>query len=306
MKKTPAFSILFFALLLFVTACKKEYSYEGAVGILKDSVGNCRAVDIAGYYRKGGELKSNLFFVIVEVNITKTGVYKIATDTSNGFGFSATGIFNNMGLQKVKLKASGIPIIDTLTLFKCSFGNSVCEFNVPVKTDTVSLPPVVADTMELNTWHFTDISDGSFHKGVADLVSSSFTTVNNKNLLTLIGWPGTHQSFILDTIFGIELYFPNPLIEVGTYPIADSSHLPHNLFYANNTLLVGVGNQSYFYFYASNAYESPNFSFQILSYDPVQKKVMGIFEGDSHQRKEYSDYVGRLHHIRGAFYFQLH
>jgi hypothetical protein len=242
------------------------------------------------------------------VNITKTGAYNISTNISNGFQFAADGTFSQLGLQKLVLKAAGSPILDTLTFFNCNFNNSVCAFSVPVKTDTVrvQLPPVRVDTMELNTWIFTDSTDGTIHRGIIDIPSTSFNSTINANSLTIIGWPGSHSSHTLDTIFGIGLFFPHAKIETGTYSITAGVNGTNAFYFSNNTTIPNAGPQSYFYFYTSTAYKNPDFTFTIQSFDPVMQLVKGEFGGSSQRRKEYADYVGALHHIHGEFYLQLH
>jgi hypothetical protein len=307
MKRILVLPEIFFMLLVAVCACKKEYSYERAAGTLMDSLDVCKPVEISGHYRKGAMLSSDSFFVTVEVNITKTGGYNISTDLNNGFRFSGAGTFTSLGLQKVRLQAEGIPLLDTLTQFNSSFDNSVCTFIISVKTDSIIIPnpSLPSDTLELNTWRFTDSTDGTFHRGIIDLQSTWLKVSSNQNYLNIMGWPGTRRGYNTDTLFSIALYLPRPQVDTGTYPITAGIEGENIFIYANNKALPDAGPQSYFFFYHSSAYDNPTFSFRITYYDPVQKLVKGNFEGPSQRRKEYSDYVGGLHHVRGSFYFQL-
>ena len=307
MNRILALSYIFFVLLGVICSCQKEYSYESAAGSLRDSTGDCNPIEISGYYRKGASLASDSFFVNIEVNITKTGAYTISTDLVNGFSFAAAGNFQNKGIQNVRLKAQGMPLSDTLSVFNCSFDNSICTFSIRVKTDSIVAPVIVAprDTMELNTWYFTDGTDGTFHRGIIDELSTWLKISGDKNYLNIMGWPGTHTASNMDTLFLIELYLPRLQIDTGTYPITTGIQGSNNFGYANNKYLVSVQTQSFFYFYRSTEYNNTDFIFRIISYDPVQRLVLGSFEGSSQRRKEYSDYVGQVHQIQGKFYFKL-
>src|SRR5438045_9741083 len=101
MDKLIAPAAIFIVLFVLLCSCKREYSYEQSSGSLKDSLANCNPIEIFGYYRKGGSLASDSFFINVEVNVTKTGFYKISTNVINGFSFAATGTMQNTGLQQI-------------------------------------------------------------------------------------------------------------------------------------------------------------------------------------------------------------
>lgn len=280
-------------------------SLERAAGSLKDSIELCRPVEIKGSYSKGKSVNAAEFYVTVEVNVTKVGLYKIATDLVNGFSFADSGIFKNKGLQKIQLKATGVPLVNTPTIFNCFFDTSYCAFVVDV-TDLPTTPPVAnADTLELNSWRFFDSTDYTFHHGKIDRTSTWFTIKPGENYLNIIGWPSTSLGITKDTLFIIEMFFPQPSIDTGTYTISSGVGTAHSFAYSNNKEIPGVGGNSYFFYYRSTMYTTPAFHFRILSYDPVLKRVKGSFEGSSKRRKEYSDYVGALHQIKGEFYFEL-
>ena len=70
--------------------------------------------------------------VTINIQVTSLGQYNITTDTANGFFFSATGSFNNLGVQTVSLKASGTPREAELSQLTLHTNGSECTFYVPV------------------------------------------------------------------------------------------------------------------------------------------------------------------------------
>lgn len=138
-----------FCIVVFSIGCIKEYSYEtgtlnGTVssGSLKDSLGNCQNIEIKGnYYADTTLTDSN--YVLVKVNITSAGKYVINTDTSNGFWFRDSG-FVLPGLQTIKLKGFGKPILPLNTDFLVSYNNSVCTFQIILAT-ILPQPPIIRD-----------------------------------------------------------------------------------------------------------------------------------------------------------------
>jgi hypothetical protein len=279
-----------FALLLFAAiSCKKEMSFERAAGTLKDSLELCRPVEVSGTYSKGKSLSRADFFVTVDVNVTKTGVYKIQTNQNNGFMFAGSGIFKQKGLHKVQLKASGTPLADITTIFECFFDTSYCAFEIDVNDQSPAVPPVTADTLAINTWRFRDSTDNSFHHGIIDPLSTWFKTGPNGNYLNIMGWPSVSTGFTYDTLFNVAMYLPNPSIDTGTYSISS-----------------GVGSDhTFLYYYHSTKYTTPDFIFRILSYDSQQKTMKGSFDGNSEKRKDYSNSAITQHKIHGMFYLQL-
>ncbi|MBI1781590.1 MAG: hypothetical protein HYR66_09510 [Sphingobacteriales bacterium] len=289
-----------------VIQCKKEYSYERAAGTLKDSLQLCRPVEIAGHYQSGVSVNGSGNYVTVTVNVTKTGDFHIATDTVNGVYFTASGKFGNLGLQQVKLKASGTPLEDQLSLFTCVFDTSICSFSININKDVTTTPPPVSHTIPLNTWRFWDSTDHSFHHGPVDLTSTWFQKQpDGTNYLLILGWNSNGTGFNKDTVFMIEL-FPSILqIDTGVVSIADGVGNDNSFNYANNTVLPQAPQFSYFYFYHATKNKNPEFYFHLISYDTATKKLKGEFRGSAQRRKGYSDNPGNIHSIYGQFYFQF-
>jgi len=124
--------------IFLIQACQKEYSvekggYSGtAQGELVDSLGNCKAPQIYGTYSVDTPLVTTKNYVIVNVNITSPGKYKIYTDTVNGMWFMDSGFIVSSGATTVKLKGYGTPILPKTTDFALLFNNTICSFSISV------------------------------------------------------------------------------------------------------------------------------------------------------------------------------
>ena len=105
---TPRLAIILSVFCLFM-ACTKEYSVENggfsgtAKGELVDSLGNCKNITVQGTYKVDTALTNNNY-VLVNVNFTATGKYKIYTDTVNGMWFLDSGFAISIGASVVKIK----------------------------------------------------------------------------------------------------------------------------------------------------------------------------------------------------------
>lgn len=138
--KTPNYLAVVLTGLLLLAACQKEYSFETgtvdgiAKGSLKNPAGDCGDIAVAGQYVKDSTLGDSSY-ITIEVNFSSPGAYNIYTDTANGFSFQGIGITDSSGLQIIKLKAAGKPLVSQLTNFTVNMGTSHCMFTVSV-TDT--------------------------------------------------------------------------------------------------------------------------------------------------------------------------
>ena len=131
---TQRLAIILSVFCLFM-ACKKELSLESggfagtAQGELVDSLGNCKNVTIRGSYMVDTALTNNNY-VLVNVNFTATGKYKIFTDTVNGMWFLDSGFAISVGPSVVKIKGKGTPILGKKTDFFLIFNNNQCSFSI--------------------------------------------------------------------------------------------------------------------------------------------------------------------------------
>jgi hypothetical protein len=134
--KTIKQLLVVMAAIVGIAACQKELSVENgattkSVGALRDSLGNCQPVSINGTYMVD-RTQTDSDFVYVLVNIASPGTYKIFTDMQNGFSFSDSGYVSGVGLQQIKLKAKGKPILPIQTDFTVVFDSSFCFFSLIV------------------------------------------------------------------------------------------------------------------------------------------------------------------------------
>ncbi len=121
--------------ILIISACQKELDFEIdglAHGTLSNSAGDCLPSIINGIY-KADSLLSNSNFVDVQVNLTATGTYDIKSDTLNGYSFRGTGTLGIIGLNTVRLYATGKPLVAGTDFFTIRFdSSSVCNISITV------------------------------------------------------------------------------------------------------------------------------------------------------------------------------
>ena len=128
--------ILFLTAIFFSSSCQKDFSFEAGIakGLLQKTLtGDCSPVTITGIYQKDTLLNSKTNYVDVLVNISQPGSYLIKTDTLNGYSFSAAGIFTLIGLNTVRLLASGRPMVALMDVFTVKYNMVACQFNIVVK-----------------------------------------------------------------------------------------------------------------------------------------------------------------------------
>ena len=92
---------------------------------------NCSGATPAGLYMEGVELEGS-DTVRISVNVTTVGSYTISTDTldspTDGFWFSASGVFNTTGNTTVTLVGHGTPHTANTYNFTVKYGSSTCTF----------------------------------------------------------------------------------------------------------------------------------------------------------------------------------
>lgn len=113
----------------------KEYSIEpltAAVGSLKnDSTGDCLGSTVNGTYKVSAVLNSSNT-ISVQVQVATAGSYRIYTDTTNGYYFTAEGSFATTGLNPVQLRAVGSPLAAGTDDFTIIYDTSSCPIAVTV------------------------------------------------------------------------------------------------------------------------------------------------------------------------------
>jgi hypothetical protein len=71
--------------------------------------------------------------IVLNVNVTAPGTYKIKTDITNGISFSASGFFSKIGNQTVTLTSVGIPDQPGRFFFNVQADSTQCNFSIPVE-----------------------------------------------------------------------------------------------------------------------------------------------------------------------------
>ena len=137
MKTLKYLGFIFTAMIIFI-ACSKELSLEtgfsggNATGTLGSISGQCdTTTQIHGEYVRDS-IVNDSNYLLVRVNFASPGLYKIITETENGFSFYDSGYMINTGLQNIKLKAVGRPITKGNTSFLITFNTDFCSITVPV------------------------------------------------------------------------------------------------------------------------------------------------------------------------------
>ncbi len=269
--------IPFFPLLCLITlfsTCKKEYSVEtgittvDATGSLKDSSGNCIPATVAGTFYNGVTPGSDTAYVEVKVNVDTAGSYVITTDLQNGFMFADSGFFSTTGINIIKLKPIGTPILQKPTLFTVNFDTSICSFTVNVNDSTGTGlggggGGGINDTTNLSdtAWQFSQgvnkyngIFDQAF---VVDTLGGTY--------MVLIGLTAETG----DTAFVLSVPTVSGVITPGTYTTLTTS-----VFYLQDLF---TGPPAIF---SANFLTAPDFiTINILSYDASTKIVTGNFSG---------------------------
>ena len=128
--------LLVLTTVVFITACQKELNFDKdgiARGTLKADVatGECLPSVVNGIF-KADSILTDANFIDVQVNLTSTGTYEIVSDTINGYSFKGTGTLGAIGLNTVRLYATGKPLIAGTNNFTIRFDNSSCSIAVIV------------------------------------------------------------------------------------------------------------------------------------------------------------------------------
>jgi hypothetical protein len=122
--------------LLYLFGCQKELSYETNVtpskgSLQSDASDECLPKVVSGFYIAGTSLNDSNF-ITVDVNVSKTGSYTIATDTINGYFFRGTGNFTATGINIIKLIGQGTPTLPGINTLEVSFDSTFCFLQVTV------------------------------------------------------------------------------------------------------------------------------------------------------------------------------
>lgn len=259
-------AFIFFTASFF--SCSKEYSVESgafttAKGSLHDNSGNCFTSTVFGNYYTGVNLTDSNY-VQVQVNVIKAGNYTIASDVVNGFSFKDAGIFSSIGVQTIKLKATGRPLVNQNTNFFISFDSTFCNVTVLVldsTRNTGGTNNTAADT----AWHFNEGS--KYFHGYIDTAFTHDTTVQTipYKSVQIIGLTALRG----DSVFILSITFPGGVITPGTY--------------SSNALSVfkflGSFNENDTVYSATYLTPTVNTTVQVTAYSSTTKIIKGTFSG---------------------------
>lgn len=269
MKKLIPVGFVAFLAFCMILSCSKEKSYETGAGgtpatgkIVKDSAGNCLPATVHGTYYSGKTISGDTTYVEIQVNVTKTGPYKITTDSQNNMIFSDSSYFAATGTQTIKLKAAGKPIIAGTFDFTVVFDTSYCSFTIPVldgaatgNTDDNSVSNA-NDT----AWHFKD--GGTTYQGSVDSMYVKQAYPGTDSAATILYLRGYTASF--DTSFQLGAVLPSGVLKQDT------------VYTSTSGTLVALGGQSG-YIYEADGYQSTGATIGIETYNASTGVVIGFF-----------------------------
>ena len=276
MKKIFSFLFATCCIVTLLISCQKEFSVENgesqvAAGSLWDSAGNCLPDTVIGTFYNGVTPGSDTAYVEIQVNVTETGSYNISTgpQLENGLEFIDSGFFSNTGINTIRLKPIGTPILNTPTTFNISFDSSLCSFTVNVQDSTGTGLGGGQDTTgggnpdsTSNSWNFTQ---GSFmFAGVIDSATKDNSSGLDATSLSLYGSTST-----ADTTMSIKFVIPASDIQTGTY-VMSSSGIFFSVINAQNLSII---------YEADGLTSGTDFTVVITSYDSATKQVQGTFSG---------------------------
>ena len=208
-------------LFLFV-ACQKEYSLDSgtatrgsAAGTLKDTLGNCQPIVINGKYVADSTLRDSNY-VLIQVNITSPGNYKINTDIQNGYSFRDSGNFSATGLQTVKLKGIGKPLLPIASDFTVFFNNTNCFFRI-----TANLPSGGGGgtTAAVFTLPGSPAACSNYNVQGTYKTGTPLTAANNKILLQVNVTTAGSYSITTTTVGGMRFSGSGTFTSTGLQPV---------------------------------------------------------------------------------------
>jgi len=253
---------------VFLTSCKKEYSYEGgfvngslkgtAVYTLAGAGGECLGATISGKYYKGILLTAQNT-VTLNVNVDSIGSFYITTNSLDGFNFSGSGNFTVVGAQTVILKASGTPSATGLFTFSPPVGLG-CDFVVSI----------VEASAAQAVFSFAGSPGGcSNAKVLGDYISENLVTNYNSVSIDVNVESAGMYSISTDTLDGIYFFalgnFTRTGKQVVTLTAAGRPAFARNLSFSLN----------------SPSIQSCNFNLSVVDPPPLATYVLESGYGDT-------------------------
>ena len=124
--KLSNLSLTFLSSIFLLTACKKNDDPTGA------SVGKLLSTPatINGIFKVDSVLNADNY-VDVQVDVAIGGSFDIKSDSINGYSFKKTGTIS-IGINTIRLYASGKPIATGTNTFTIAYGSTVFNFSITV------------------------------------------------------------------------------------------------------------------------------------------------------------------------------
>lgn len=273
------FSFLVFACSFFIFfSCQKDFSTENgallaAHGSLLDSNGNCLPDSVYGTFYNGITPGKDTAFVEIQVNVTQTGSYNIETDLQDGIKFIDSGFFSNTGLNIVRLKPIGAPIIPGPFTFTFSFDTTFCSVDITVQDstgtglggnqdDTTGTGGGDTSLAQSGNWQFNQGS--SLYKGTID--SATNDVLSGVTFLYLSG-----ASVTGDTAMSLRFLIAAPTIQPGTY-----TTLSNGIFFS----VVKVSSFKIL-FSADGITPGSDLTIKVTSYNSTTHEMKATFSGNA-------------------------
>ncbi len=237
-------------------SCTQSVIGRAAIYYFAATDGNCDNNKIYGSYT-AGEAATAGDSVVVNVNVTATGSYMLQTPEVNGLYFFAKGIFTQLGLQTITLRAAGTPIAGGTNSFPLVNDVSGCGF-------TITAGNITADPQMY--YRFT--ANGKEYSGILDSARLTYQRVSGADINTV-----SFRTLIInlsDTIFSLGVSRINIPVTTGTYhatsSIAEDFSGSIDFSYANE------------FIYGTSKY-LPSFQIFLTSYGLANRLVEGTFSG---------------------------
>lgn len=107
-------------------------SVSAAIFNLGGAPGDCTGFTVSGNFTAGNPLDSATHGISLQVFVSRTGTYTIASDEVNGIRFSASGVFSSTGLQTIRLAGSGTPLSAGDFMYRAGNNPGACGFSINV------------------------------------------------------------------------------------------------------------------------------------------------------------------------------
>jgi len=210
--------------------------------------------------------------------MSKAAPLKIKIQVSYVICRTDSGFFATTGINTVRLKQVGLPIIPATSIFNISFDSSFCSFALTVLDSTGTGLGGGGDTTQVPVdstgWQFTT-GDGTFNGSIDSVAIVPDTAVWNfgGQMLFIQGYTTASA----DSAIVLYIYLPNGVIETGTYSTQSLPPAKAAVFaFVDFDQVTGIGDPVY---QAIPGTSGSNITVNITSYDSSTGMIKGNFSG---------------------------